>query len=107
MKTRTLIFASILLLASCATVTLTPEAKRVRKIQPDWANTCKMIGMEEVQSKSGISPADCENKAFYMMLNRVAEVGGSAYLVTYESPHSPCLSGGTTLIFEVYVCPVH
>lgn len=94
----------VILLVSCGSVPLTPEAKRVRQIQPDWANRCKLISIEEIQSTNGYSPADCHDKAFYMMLNRVAEMGGNAYLVTHESV-SPCLTGGTTLTFEAYSCP--
>lgn len=94
---------SFIFLISCGSVPLTPEAKRVRQIQPDWANKCKLISVEEIQSTNGYSPADCQNKAFYVMLNRVAEMGGNAYLVTHESV-SPCLSGGTTLTFEAYSC---
>src|SRR5438270_13010605 len=103
MKTRIATVAFLLLVASCASVTLTPQAKLVRKIQPDWANTCKMISTEEVKSANGYSPADCQKKAFYLMLNKVASVGGNAYVVTHESPTMPCLMGGTTLTFEAYV----
>ncbi|MDD2929960.1 MAG: SHOCT domain-containing protein [Sideroxydans sp.] len=102
MKKLTVIFLAIFI-ASCGSVPLTPEAKRVRQIQPDWANACKLISVDEIQSTNGYSPADCQNKAFYVMLNRVAEMGGNAYLVTHESV-SPCLTGGTTLTFEVYSC---
>lgn len=102
MKNLTVMFL-VIFLASCGSVPLTPEAKRVRQIQPDWANACKLISVEEIQSTNGYSPADCQNKAFYVMLNRVAEMGGNAYLVTHESV-SPCLTGGTTLTFEAYSC---
>lgn len=102
MEKRIVVFLAILLV-SCGNVPLTPEARLVRKIQPDWANTCKLISMEEINSTNGYSPADCQNKAFYLMLNRVAEMGGNAYVITHESV-SPCLTGGTTLTFEAYKC---
>ncbi len=95
-----------ILTVSCGTVTLTQEAKKVRMIQPDWANACKMIGMEQIQSTSGSSPADCKNKAFNLTLNKVADVGGNAYVITHQSEPMPCfLLGGTTITVEVYKCP--
>ena len=91
------------LTVSCGGVALTQEAKKVRMIQPDWANACKMIAMEQVQSTDGLSPADCKNKAFFLMLNKVAEVGGNAYVITNQSEPMPCLlMGGTTITVEVF-----
>jgi hypothetical protein len=93
------------LLASCSSVPLTTEARRVREIQPDWANSCKLITTEEVNNTSfGAHPGICAQRAQDSMRNRVAELGGNAYVVTYRSV-SLCLVGGTTISFEAYKCP--
>jgi hypothetical protein len=88
----------------CNSVPLTEGAKRTRMIQPDWANSCKFITSEEITNASfGASPAVCAKRAHDSMRNRVAELGGNAYLVTYRTV-GPCLAGGTTISFEAYLC---
>jgi hypothetical protein len=101
---RIVIVACLLLIASC--VTLTPGAK-VRRIESNEANACKIISTEKAESVVGYSPSNCQNKAFASMINEVASLGGNAYVITQQSPAYPCLFGGTTLTFEVYSCPVH
>jgi len=104
---RAIILVQILLLVSCSSVPLTPEGKRVRKIQPDWANTCRFITSEEINNASfGAHPGICAKRAHDAMRNRVAELGGNAYVITYETV-SFCATGGTTVSFEVYSCPEH
>ena len=73
-------------------------------IQPDWKNECTFLGVNEIRSTSGYSPADCESKSKLILLNKVAELGGNAYVITDKSV-SACLTGGTRILFEAYACP--
>lgn len=98
----------ILLCISSAThsgTPLTEEGKKVREISPDWSNQCDFMGTKEVTNASfGANPDVCKKRAFDEMKNKVGELGGNAYLVTYIDV-SPCLFGGTTITFEAYRCP--
>jgi hypothetical protein len=103
MKSITVFCLSIFLFA-CSSVPLTEEGKKVRAINPDWSNQCEFITTEEIVSNRGYSPSDCKAKAFYIMKNRVAELGGNAYVKVNEVV-STCLGGGTVMAFEVFLCP--
>ena len=88
-----------------SSVPLTEGAKRTWLIQADWANRCKFITSEEITNASfGAAPAVCARRANDSMRNRVAELGGNAYLVSYRTV-GPCTAGGTTISFEAYRCP--
>ena len=96
----------VALLSGCAGVPLDPGAARVRQIQPDWANECKLVSTGEVTSKMGYSPDDCRVKVHHMLFNAVVAAGGNAYVITYQSLGAPCLMGGSTISYEAYACPV-
>ena len=98
-----ILYCSIFLF-SCSSVQLTEQGKKVRVIQADWANQCTFLTTEEVVSDNGYSPSDCKGKAYYLMKNRVAELGGNAYIKVHETV-STCLTGGTKVAFEVFSCP--
>ena len=77
----------------------------MRVIQGDWANACKLITTEEINDHSfGAHPGVCAKRAHDSMRNRVAELGGNAYVIAYQTV-LPCLYGGTTISFEAYSCP--
>lgn len=92
------------LLSGCATVELTPEAKATREIQIDKAQQCKFIVSDHVSSSAGLTPMDCAARARKIMKNRVAELGGNAYVLN-SVDYRFCATGGPEFSFEVYRCP--
>ena len=99
-----------LILAGCASakflVPLEEGTNMVRKVQPDWKNECKFLGMYRVMSEDHLlnSGKDNYQNARNMMLNKVVEVGGNAYLKTNEI--LPDAYTNAEFEFEVFKCPV-
>jgi hypothetical protein len=92
------------MLLACSGVPLTPEGQRVRRIETQFVNTCRFITSEELTDNSfAVGPGICTKRAYGAMKNRVAELGGNAYVIAYEIV-MPCIDGGTTLGFEAYRC---
>ena len=89
-----------LTIGGCA-VPLTQEGRMVRMIQPDWKNQCKFLGTESVSFGGGWTISDDVRKTRTMMKNKVAELGGNAYLDVGTYPGA----FGTTIDFEVFNCP--
>ena len=93
------------MLVACSSVPLSDGGRRVRMIEPDQTDACRFIANDQLSdSASGTSPGVCAQRADAAMKNRVAELGGNAYVITYRLVR-PCLAGGTTLIFDAYHCP--
>jgi hypothetical protein len=92
---------TLLLLFSGCTVKLTPQGKQTRQIQASYANPCKFISSEEVENGSGAMPKDDVRNAKNMMRNKVAEMGGNAYVITSRLTDI----GSTFIEFEIYDCP--
>jgi hypothetical protein len=68
-----------LLMCGCvAKSPLTPEGRMVRQIQPDWANRGTFLGSVQVQ-------ADCEQRLLNRLRNKIAEMGGNAYVINDRS----------------------
>ena len=105
-----------LTLAGCASakflVPLEEGTNMVRKVQPDWKNECKFLGMYRVMSEGHLlsMPKDLYQSAGNKMLNKVVEVGGNAYLKTNVIlPHISTKFwkyADAELEFEVFKCPV-
>lgn len=92
-------------LVACSSVPLTPAGMLVKPMRPDQVATCKYLASEEINDSSfGAYPGICEKRARDSMRNRVAALGGNAYVQTYVSIF-PCTMGGTTISFEAYSCP--
>jgi len=92
------------LLLACKSIPLTESAKRVRMLEPEQAAACRFIANDQLRDASfGTNPGSCAQRADTTMKNRVAALGGNAYVVTYRLVR-PCLAGGTTLIFDAYAC---
>ena len=100
MKLKTLGLIAILITISGCSVKLTPEARMVREIQPDWKNKCKFLGVEEVSNGEGMGVKDDIRNAKNMMRNKVAQRNGNAYLINDR------LTNGfsTEIQFEIYKC---
>ena len=98
-----------LLLAGCAKflVPLEEGTNMVRTVQPDWKNECKFLGMYRVMSEhllsSSNSGEDNYQNARNMMLNKVVEAGGNAYLET--NVILPDAYTNAEFEFEVFKCP--
>ena len=92
-------------LSSCSGIPLTEKGKIIRQIDTSWSNQCVLIGTEEITNASfGAHPGICKKRAFDDMKNRIGELGGNAYVITYVNV-APCLTGGTTITFEAFKCP--
>ena len=97
-----LLSLTFLLIVGCANIPLTEGGLMVRQIQPDFRNNCKFLGNHSVDSSDFVSfgqGQDYRNTQMTMK-NKVAELGGNAYLTT--GGH-----GGLVAVidFEVYKCP--
>mgnify|MGYP001613507666 CR=1 FL=1 len=101
---KSLVILTCMLMNWCATVELTPEAKATREIQLDSAHKCKFITSDQVSSSAGLTPMDCAARARKIMRNRVAELGGNAYVLN-SVDYRTCATGGPEFSFEVYKCP--
>ena len=100
---RTFLLAlTFLLIVGCANIPLTQGGRMVRQIQPDFRNTCKFLGNHSVDSSGFLSSGKAEDyrSTQTTMKNKVAELGGNAYLTTAGF-------GGLVAVidFEVYKCP--
>lgn len=94
----------VFLLAACGSVPLTPAGLRVKSILAEQAKSCKYVTSEDINDASfGAHPGICERRARDSLRNRVAELGGNAYVQTHISVF-PCAMGGTTISFEAYSC---
>jgi hypothetical protein len=94
--------SSILLIVGCANLILTQGGQMVRQMQPDFRNQCKFLGNHSVDSSGfqSMSHAQEYRNTHTKMKNRVAELGGNAYLITSE------FFGGMVAVIdlEVYNC---
>jgi hypothetical protein len=103
--TRVAVLVLVSALVACGSVPLTPGGQRVKSIEADQAKTCKYITSEDINDSSfGAHPGICEMRARDSMRNRVAELGGNAYVQTHIRVY-PCAMGGTSISFEAYRCP--
>jgi len=84
MKRYLVAVAALLLLAGCA-AQLTQKGRMVRQIQPDWATECEFLGVIDASEGSGWDIPDDRRGALNKIRNRVAEMGGNAFVISQST----------------------
>jgi hypothetical protein len=80
-----------LVLATAAlgcTAQLTRAGAEVRPVPPEQTYRCTYVGAVEGTGANGPSVADNENVATVDVRNRVAKLGGNAFVITGRSSHA-------------------
>ena len=99
-KTLGLAALVVLMLDGCRN-TPTPESNQVRQIQADGSTTCKFLGVESSSYELGLSVQDNISQTSIDLRNKVAAVGGNAYVKTSNIT----TDNATVMEFDMYRCP--
>ena len=98
---RILICIVMLLSAGCA-AELTEQGRMVREIRPDWSTKCVFLGVVDAPEGRGYDVSDNRRGALNTIRNRVAQVGGNAYVITDINSNE----FRTYIQADAYKCPV-
>jgi|GEM_PF-4768525 len=92
-----------LLISGCSTIDLSNGGKNVKLIHAEQANSCKLLTKSYLHNSKGVGLEECKDNAHKKIKNIVVDLGGNAYMVTFEKSKL-CAAGGTGVSYNVYNC---
>ena len=100
-KIKVILVCGVLVLSACSTIPITEQGMKIRQTTPELTANCRFLGIVGFNAGFGWTHAHEAQNILNKIRNRVAEVGGNAYVLTQETDSIDSVGAQA----DMYNCP--